>query len=188
MTQQEKDQVEAAQKDKREFVHLYDAHFEAIHRFLLSRVADRQLAEDLTSDTFMIALENIEKYRYEGKPFRAWLYRIAINEINQHYRKNKREREALVQKWHEVGEAFDGADLELKEKEDKQEVVLHLKQLNEAFHLLKPDEQDVLSLRYFQDLSYNEMADALNTNVNNVGVKLNRALKRLTQLCPQLTP
>lgn len=187
MTAQEKEQIEAAQKDKREFVHLYDAHFEAIHHFLLSRVADRQLAEDLTSDTFMIALENIEKYRYEGKPFRAWLYRIAINEINQHFRKAKREREAMVREWHEVGEKFDGADVEVKENESKEEQLTHLKQLNEAFHLLKPDEQDVLSLRYFQDLSYNEMADALNTNVNNVGVKLNRALKRLSQLCPQLS-
>lgn len=188
MTLQEKEQIESAKKDKREFVHLYDAHFEAIHRFLLSRVADRQLAEDLTSDTFMIALENIDKYRYEGKPFRAWLYRIAINEINQHYRKQKREREAMIREWHEVGEKFDPADLDVKDKESKEEEILRLKQLNEAFHLLKPDEQDILSLRYFQDMSYNEMADALSTNVNNVGVKLNRALKRLTQLCPQLTP
>lgn len=188
MTPLEKTQVEAAQKDKREFVHLYDAHFEAIHRFLLSRVADRQLAEDLTSETFMIALEHIEKYRYEGKPFRAWLYRIAINEINQHYRKNKREREAMIREWHEVGEKFDAADLDAKDKEEKADQMLHLKQLNEAFHLLKPEEQDVLSLRYFQDMTYNEMADSLNLSVNNVGVKLNRALKRLSQLCPQLTP
>ena len=187
MTSSEQAQIEAAKKNKCEFVHLYDAHFEAIYHFLLGRVADRQLAEDLTSDTFMIALEKIDKYRYEGKPFRAWLYRIAINELNQHYRDKKREHEAMVREWKEVGEAFEAADLDVKEKESKEEQVLHLKQLNEAFHLLKPDEQDVLSLRYFQDLSYNEMADTLNTSVNNIGVKLNRALKRLSQLCPQLT-
>ena len=67
MTPAEQAQIEAAQKDKCEFVHLYDAHFDAIYRFLLSRVADRQLAEDLTSDTFMIALERIDKYRERVK-------------------------------------------------------------------------------------------------------------------------
>jgi RNA polymerase sigma-70 factor (ECF subfamily) len=136
----------------------------------------------------MIALEKIDTYRYEGKPFRAWLYRVAINELNQHYRKKKREHEAMVREWHEVGESFEAADMDVKENETKEEMVLHLKQLNDAFHLLKPDEQDVLSLRYFQDLSYNEIADSLGTTTSNVGVKLNRALKRLTQLCPQLTP
>lgn len=185
MSQSESDLIEAAKVDKKNFVQLYDLHFEAIYHFMLSRVSDRQLAEDLTSDTFMIALEKIGGYRDEGKPFRAWLYRISINEMNQYFRKNKREHAQLVREWHEVGETFDAdeADFDLKENETKEESLGHIKQLNDAFHLLKPDEQDVLSLRYFQDQSYNEIADALGTSVNNVGVKLNRALKRLSQLC-----
>lgn len=183
MTPTEKELIDAARADKCAFVHLYDQHFEAIYHFLLGRASDRQLAEDLSSNTFMIALEKIDFYRYEGKPFRAWLYRIAINELNQYYRKNKREMELLRREWHEVGEQFEAADVDAKETENRQEELERLRQMNDAFHLLKTDEQDVLSLRYFQDLSYSEMAESLNISVNNVGVKLNRALKRLSQLC-----
>lgn len=183
MTASEKELIEAAKQDKRAFAKLYDLHFQPIYHFLLSRVADGQLAEDITSDTFMIAMEKIDSYNYTGKPFRAWIYRIAINELNQHYRKKKREHAAVIREWHEVGEAFEGVDVDVKEKESAAETLKNVKQLNDAFHLLKHDEQDLLSLRYFQDMSYNEIAEALNTTVNNVGVKLNRAVNRLSQLC-----
>ncbi|MEK7146378.1 MAG: sigma-70 family RNA polymerase sigma factor [Patescibacteria group bacterium] len=183
MTASEKELIEAAKKDKRVFAQLYDLHFKPIYHFLLSRVADGQLAEDITSDTFMIAMEKIDSYKYTGKPFRAWIYRIAINELNQHYRKKKREQEAFIREWHDVGEGFEAADMDIKEKESAEEELNHVKQLNEAFHLLKNDEQDLLSLRYFQEMSYNEIAETLNTTVNNVGVKLNRAVNRLSQLC-----
>ena len=60
--------IEAAQNDKREFCKLYDKYFGKIYAFLLTRVADAQLAEDLTAETFYKALENIDKYKWTGKP------------------------------------------------------------------------------------------------------------------------
>jgi len=171
--------VAAAKADKTEFVRLYDKYFNQIYRFILTRVADVQLAEDITSDTFLIAIEKIDSYTWMGKPFSAWLYRIAINEVNQHYKKSKHEFEASVAKWHEVSEKFDAPDHELKENEDEKQNLSNLKLLNESFHKLSEDDKDILSLKYFENLSYQEIADALGITVTNVGVKLNRATERL---------
>ncbi|HAU39983.1 MAG: ECF subfamily RNA polymerase sigma-24 subunit, RNA polymerase sigma-70 factor, ECF subfamily [Candidatus Peregrinibacteria bacterium GW2011_GWF2_43_17] len=171
--------VAAAKADKTEFVRLYDKYFDQIYRFVLTRVADVQLAEDLTSDTFLIAIEKIGSYTWMGKPFSAWLYRVAINEINQHYKKSKHEFEASVAKWHDIGEKFEAPDHDIKEGEDAKESLANLKLLNESFHKLSEDDKDILSLKYFENLSYQEIADALELTVTNVGVKLNRATERL---------
>jgi len=180
--EQERKLIEAAQADRREFVALYDLHVDAVHRFLVSRTANTQLAEDLTSDTFMIALEKLHKFKWTGRPFRSWLYRVAINEMNQYYRKHKKERELALKQWKEEGEHFDAADMNLKKNEDAQEAVESIRQLNQSFGLLKPKEQDILSLRFFEDQSYQEISETLNISVSNVGVRLNRALKRLQSL------
>ncbi len=175
--------VEAAQADKTQFIALYDKHIDQIYKYLLSRTSDPQLAQDLSSETFIRALENLPKYKWTGKPFSAWLYRIAINEMNKHYRKNKSELKALQQSWHENDQTSNAADREFKEEEAHADESQILAQLNEALHQLKAKEQDVLSLRYFEELSYEEIADSLNITVSNVGVRINRALKKLNQLC-----
>lgn len=175
--------IEAAQADKQEFLKLYDKHFDQIYKFLLSRVSDVQLAEDLTSDTFAIAIEKINKYKYTGKPFSAWLYRIAINEMNKHFRRKKTEYKTLEKQWGEISEKFDYADAGLKESEANKERMGQLKELNVAFRQLKDKEQNLLSLRYFEDMSYKEIAEVLNISVNNVGVQISRAQNRLSQLC-----
>ncbi len=182
----EKEQIELAQKNKHEFVRLYDQHFEAIYHFLLARIQKQQLAEDLSSATFMIALEKIDQYRYEGKPFRAWLYRIALNEINQYFRQEKREHRALVREWREQGDHYESADAQVKAEEEESQAKQRMERVQEAWMALDLDQQNILALRYFQDLSYQEIADILELNTNQVGVRLSRALKRLSQLCPHL--
>lgn len=175
--------IAAAQSDKTQFVKLYDLHFERIYKYLLTRVYDNALAEDLTSQTFLIALENIERYKYTGKPFSSWLYRIAINEMNSHYRKNKTEQKIMVREWQEIGEKFDTADAALKESEDKEETMDQIKMINQSMRKLKQADQDLLSLKYFEDLSYKEIAEVLGITVSNVGARLTRATQRLMKLC-----
>lgn len=78
--------VERAKTDAEAFGALYDRYFTRIHRFVYSRVHDRETAEDVTSDVFCKALGAIGRYRPSGRPFSAWLFRIAINAVNDHYR------------------------------------------------------------------------------------------------------
>ncbi|MGB8472835.1 MAG: sigma-70 family RNA polymerase sigma factor [Candidatus Acidiferrum sp.] len=86
--------VEAAQADPSKFDALYELHFERIYFFILSRVHDRAIAEDLTSEVFHKALANLPSYEWRGTPFSAWLFRIASNAIADQYKRANREQQA----------------------------------------------------------------------------------------------
>lgn len=86
--------VEAAQADPSKFDALYELHFERIYFFVVSRVHDRAIAEDLTSEVFHKALANLPSYEWRGTPFSAWLFRIASNSIADQYKRANREQQA----------------------------------------------------------------------------------------------
>jgi RNA polymerase sigma-70 factor (ECF subfamily) len=86
--------VEAAQADPSKFDALYELHFERIYFFIVSRVHDRTIAEDLTSEVFHKALANLSSYEWRGTPFSAWLFRIASNAIADQYKRANREQQA----------------------------------------------------------------------------------------------
>lgn len=86
--------VEAAQADPSKFDALYELHFERIYFFIVSRVHDRAIAEDLTSEVFHKALANLSTYEWRGTPFSAWLFRIASNAIADQYKRSNREQQA----------------------------------------------------------------------------------------------
>ena len=73
--------VEAAQRDRSKFADLYDRHFVRIYAFVMGRVRDRDVAEDLTADVFHKALAALPGFELRGAPFGAWLIRIAANAI-----------------------------------------------------------------------------------------------------------
>jgi RNA polymerase sigma-70 factor (ECF subfamily) len=83
--------VEAAQKDPARFAELYEIHFERVYAFIARRVGDRDAAEDLTSDVFHKALENLKRFEWRGVPFGAWLLRIALNAIVDRSKRHGRE-------------------------------------------------------------------------------------------------
>ena len=85
--------VEAAQADPSKFEALYELHFERIYFFIASRVRERAVAEDITSETFQKALASLGSYEWRGAPFSAWLYRIASNAIVDHFKRANREQQ-----------------------------------------------------------------------------------------------
>lgn len=86
--------VEAAQRDPVRFGDLYELHFERIYVFILRRVRDPDIAEDLTSEVFHKALANLPDYEWRGTPFVVWLIRIASNAVNDQMKRAAREVEA----------------------------------------------------------------------------------------------
>src|ERR1700742_421458 len=88
--QQEYQILARSKKDPRAFGELYEKYFDRIFNFIYRQTDDEDLAGDLSSQTFINALNHLSGYEFRGVPFSAWLYRIARNEINKHYRKNKR--------------------------------------------------------------------------------------------------
>ncbi len=84
--------VNRAKEDPQAFGALYQLHFEAVFRFVYHRLNEKQTAKDITQQVFVKALVNIQNFQYKGFPFSAWLFRIAINELNRFYRQIKSER------------------------------------------------------------------------------------------------
>jgi RNA polymerase sigma-70 factor, ECF subfamily len=83
--------VEAAQKDPSRFGALYERHFERVYAFIARRLGNRAEAEDLTSEVFHRALENLPRFEWRGVPFSAWLFRIAANAITDRSKRAARE-------------------------------------------------------------------------------------------------
>src|SRR5437764_353027 len=83
--------VEAAQRDPSRFADLYERHFERVYAFVVRRVRDRDVAEDVTAEVFHRALASLPKYEWRGAPFGAWLFRIASNAIEDRFKRSARE-------------------------------------------------------------------------------------------------
>ena len=88
----ERQLVEDARRDPRQFAPLYEQNFERIYAYVFRRVNDRAEAEDLTSEVFHLALANLKSFEWRGVPFAAWLYRIAANAIADRWRRTGRAR------------------------------------------------------------------------------------------------
>ena len=175
--------IEDAKSDKENFIHLYDKYFKQIYKYTLSRVRDEQIAEDITAETFMRALEKIDSYKDKGNPYSSFLYRVAINLIMDYHRDEKKQKEFMSFNWEEVKDGRDEIADQMSDQEQEETELGQMERLKNALENLKEKERNLISLKYFEDLSYKEMAEVLDINVNHVGVQLNRAMNRLSKLC-----
>jgi len=162
-----------AQEDPRAFEHLFQKYHAKIFRFLALRTASRELAEDLAAQTFLNALEHLDRYRPTA-PFSAWLYRIARNLLVDSYRVSGR----TVQ----LDEALDlGFDAGIVERAERS---LQRDALHGALRQLTDTEREVLLLRVNGDLTHAEIASALGKSEAAVKVAYMRAVQHLRTLLP----
>ncbi len=164
--------IEAAQANPRDFEPLYKRYFQRIANYIYHRIEDKETAFELTSQVFYKALENLPKYKPMGVPFSAWLFRIAGNEMNQYFRKNKAVRILSIDR--------DGLG-ELKgdmEENDQPEID---KQLFEALQTLKEEDMELVNMRFFEKRSFKEICEILDMNESACKMKLYRILEKLKQ-------
>ena len=83
------------QHDPKYFAPIYEKYYDVIYVFIDKRIDHEEVSADLTSKVFFNCLKNISKYKHQGVPFSAWLFKIALNEVNQFYRKQQH-RERIV--------------------------------------------------------------------------------------------
>ena len=165
--------IELAKEDPRHFGPLYDRYYRSIFSFIYRRTSDEDLTADLCSQTFMKAMAYIKKFVFQGVPFSAWLYRIALNEVNMHYRKNPADRAISVDVY-----AITRLQVEYGTEEDlSDEQTLKL-----ALDDLDPAEVHLLELRFFEDKSFKEVGDILNITENNAKVKTYRLLDKMKKI------
>jgi len=168
--QEEWQEVQAAQRDPAMFRPLYERYFESIYLFIFRRTNEQSLAADICSQVFLKAMQRLGTYRYKGVPFSAWLYRIASNEVAQHFRKAKKNRTVSIDEAN-VKEMFDEMDDPI-EMPSQEELVV-------ALDGLKEDDLQIIELRYFEGLPYKEIAEIMNITENNAKVKTFRILNRM---------
>lgn len=165
--------IELAQQDPKHFAPLYDRYYRSIFSFIYRRTTDEDLTADLCSQTFLKAMGSIKKFRFQGVPFSAWLYRIALNEINMHYRQNPAERSLCVD---------DVALNRMKEEAGTDEDLNEEQTLRMAMEELEAAEVQLIELRFFEDKSFKEVGDILNITENNAKVKTYRLLDKMKKI------
>ena len=178
--QEEWVEVQTAQKNPAKFRVLYIHYYESIFRFVYKRMADEALAADVTSQVFLKAMQQLHKYTFKGVPFSAWLFRIASNEVAQYFRKNAKNRVVTL-------EERTAANLE-DEFEDKEELEVNIEVLKAVIQDLKPDEVELLELRFFEKRPFKEIADILAITENNAKIKVYRLLQKMRKRLDKKKP
>lgn len=163
-------EIQAAQRDPALFRPLYNRYYEPIFRFIYQRTADEMLTADLCSQVFLKALQRLQAYAFKGVPFSAWLYRIAMNETAQHFRRSQRSRTVSV----EEGNLLNMID-ELDEPNDRPGP----QELMRALDGLKEDDLQLVEMRFFEQRPFKEIADILGITESNAKVRTYRILERL---------
>lgn len=165
--------VEAAKADPARFGLLYDKYYKPVFVFIYRRTGDEELTADLASVVFMKAMMNIRKYEYRGVPFSAWLFRIALNEVNMYYRKHNTDRVVSLEKA-DISTIID--DIEGDTTEDSTKLVMA------ALGKLPEDAVQIIELRFFEKRSFSEVGTILGITENNAKVKLYRILDKLREI------
>jgi len=166
----ERDIIERSRKDPAAFGELYEIYFDRIFNFVYRQTDDEELAGDLCSQTFINALNSLSRYEFRGIPFSAWLYRIARNEINKHYRKNKRKNVFSIEEI-KVRELIERSD-ETWDDELVQKLINFMKDL-------PTDMLQVLELRFFEDKDFKDIAFILDITESGAKMRTYRALDKL---------
>lgn len=169
----EKELIERAKNnDKKAFLKIYDKYFQKIYDYAYYRTMNITEAEEITSQTFLKAIENIKSFEYRNISISVWLYKIASNTIIDLYRKNK---DTVV-----YNELQHRDDVE-KSPEYIIEKKAEHKKLIDYIKVLPSNQQQAVILRYIQGMSYKDIAAVMGKTEGAVKQLLHRALTSLRE-------
>ena len=163
-------EVQAAQRDPARFRPLYNRYYEPIFRFIFRRTNQEELTADICSQVFLKALQRINSYSYKGVPFSAWLYRIASNEVAQHYRATQKNRVVSME---------ESSFTDMIDELDEQDTEGLRQQLLATLDTLKEGDLRLIELRFFEQRSFREVAEITGITENNAKVRTYRILERM---------
>jgi RNA polymerase sigma factor (sigma-70 family) len=174
------DLIRRSTADPEAFGQIFDRHAATIHRYLARRVG-RSLADDLTAETFLIAFRRRDKYDMSHDDCRPWLYGIAANLLRGQQRAEIRQYRALARTG--IDPAAEDADDRVLARVTAADEVRGLAGVLAA---LPAGERDVLTLVSQAQLSYPEVARALDIPIGTVRSRLHSARKRIRKALPEL--
>ena len=165
--------LQAQNGDAEAFGRIYDGYVERIYRFVFFRVDDQQTAEDITSQVFLKAWSNLDRFEFTRTPYIAWLYTIAHNTVIDHYRTRK------------VTTALE--DVQLSQPDDAEAVenqidlTVEMKTIKTAMQSLTGDQHQVLHLRFIEGMSNTEIAQQLGKREGAIRALQMRGLQSLAK-------
>ena len=170
------DLVRRAQSgDAEAYGRIYELNVASVYRFLLSRVGDRQLAEDLTSETFLRGLRRIDSFSWQGRDMVAWFITIARNLVLDHAKSARTRLEATTGEMRDADEALAGVDESVIERD-------RVERLMAALAQLKPEQAECLSLRFLHERNLAETAEILGRSEGAVKQLQLRAIRALREV------
>lgn len=182
---EEQEIVEECRSNPSAFGKVFDYWYKPVFGYIIRRVGDYDVSRDIAAETFLKAHLNIANFRWKGIGLSSWIYRIATNEINLYYRKNKYKPQSLQQLLEDPqiekmlrAEEMDEKEImenELKAHDLYNKVRSKLPQLDIKY-------QEVISLRYFEQKTNKEVSEILNKNEGTVKSLLSRGLEKLRKL------
>ncbi len=168
--------IEQARTDKTAFAELFRRHYDEIFRYCARRLPGREAAEDVTSQVFMKMIHKFSTFMGDETAFRYWLFRIACNEINSYFRTAGRQAKAFETLKQQPADAQQEAGADCGEHEENARRTAFL---NEAMSELNTEQQDIITLRFYEGLNSEQIGDILGMKSTTVRSRLARALAQL---------
>ena len=171
--------VKASQAgDMSAFSELFERYYDVVFRYVLFRMNDRTLAEDITQETFVRALRRIGSVTYQGRDIAAWFVTIARNLIFDHVKSSRYRLESTTAEIVDLSPSTNGPEQQVLDGATNDELLRCVRKLN-------PDQQECIQLRFLQGLSVAETARIMDRNEGAVKALQHRAVRRLAQLLPE---
>ena len=169
----------AINHDQNAYNILFDKYWNNIFSFLYQRTNNKNLAEELSIESFSKAFDQLDKFD-EKYSFRSWLFTIAKNHHIDRHRKFKN----LTEKFDDlsVGSSNHFISNEIQNPEELMIATQNLDQVLRHIKSMKKEFRSLIKMRYFDDMSFQEMETVLNQSQNTIRVKLFRAKKMLANL------
>lgn len=152
-----------------QFTELYETYVQKIYSFVFHKTLHKETAEDLTSDIFLKAIDKIQSFNPKKASFQTWLFTLARNTVVDFWR-SQREHKNIDDIW----------DLDALEdlESDADKKLLHEK-LHTHLQKISAKQREVLMLRYWQDLSFKEIAEITGQSEASLKMSVSRSIKKL---------
>jgi len=166
--------------DNKSFEVLLSRHKNRVFAFIMSKVKNRDITNDIFQDTFIKVINSLQKGKYneEGK-FLPWMMRISHNLVIDHFRKESKMRKIRPNSEFDIFDVIDDGNKNQEEIMIQRQVHSDLKILIEQ---LPADQKEVLKMRYFEDLSFKEISDLTDSSINTALGRMRYALINLRKL------
>lgn len=171
----------ARQGNAEAIVKIYHVYFDPVYQFCRLRVGDMQTAEDLASEVFVKFIKALKHDKGPHTSLRGWIFRVARNVIADHYGKQPELPTVTLEQWLADGDIANDPEWQTIQSMD-------IERVRQAISMLSVAQQEVLMLRFDQQLSLRETADIMDKEINAVKALQFRALGTLRHILLDIQP